>query len=86
MTNPGVYGSLFGTPIIIQPQVAILGVGAIEKRPIVVTDDDGNDSLAIRTIGYLAISFDHRLIDGAVADQFMAEVKKTLESGSFSLA
>jgi len=86
VTNPGVYGSLFGTPIIVQPQVAILGVGTIEKRPVFVEDAAGNDALAVRTMGYLALSFDHRLIDGAVADQFMAEIKKTLESGSFSLA
>jgi len=86
VTNPGVYGSLFGTPIIVQPQVAILGVGAIEKRPVVVTDPNGSDSIGIRTMGYLALSFDHRLIDGAVADQFMAKVKKTLEAGSFSLS
>jgi len=86
VTNPGGFGSLFGTPIIVQPQVAILGVGAIEKRAVVATDAEGNDSLAIRTMGYLALSFDHRLIDGAVADQFMAEVKKTLEAGNFSLA
>ena len=86
VTNPGVYGSLFGTPIIVQPQVAILGVGTIEKRPVVVTDAGGGDSLGIRTMGYLALSFDHRLIDGAVADQFMAEVKKTLEAGTFSLS
>jgi 2-oxoglutarate dehydrogenase E2 component (dihydrolipoamide succinyltransferase) len=86
VTNPGVYGSLFGTPIIVQPQVAILGVGTIEKRPVVITDSSGNDSIGIRTMGYLALSFDHRLIDGAVADQFMAEVKKTLEAGQFSLA
>ncbi len=86
VTNPGVYGSLFGTPIIVQPQVAILGVGTIEKRPVVVTDEAGGDSIGIRTTGYLALSFDHRLIDGAVADQFMAEVKKTLEAGSFSLS
>jgi len=86
VTNPGVYGSLFGTPIIVQPQVAILGVGTIEKRPVVVEDAAGNDALAVRTMGYLSLSFDHRLIDGAVADQFMAEIKKTLEAGSFSLA
>jgi len=86
VTNPGVYGSLFGTPIIVQPQVAILGVGTIEKRPVVVEDAAGNDALAVRTTGYLSLSFDHRLIDGAVADQFMAEIKKTLEAGSFSLA
>jgi 2-oxoglutarate dehydrogenase E2 component (dihydrolipoamide succinyltransferase) len=85
ITNPGVFGSLFGTPIIPQPQVAILGVGAIEKRPVVVTDDSGNDALGIRTVGYLALSFDHRLIDGADADRFLASVKKTLEKGEFDL-
>jgi 2-oxoglutarate dehydrogenase E2 component (dihydrolipoamide succinyltransferase) len=85
VTNPGVFGSLFGTPIIPQPQVAILGVGTIEKRPVVITDQLGNDALGIRTMGYLALSFDHRLIDGADADRFMASVKKTLEKGEFDL-
>jgi 2-oxoglutarate dehydrogenase E2 component (dihydrolipoamide succinyltransferase) len=85
VTNPGVFGSLFGTPIIPQPQVAILGVGTIEKRPVVVTDERGNDALGIRTSGYLALSFDHRLIDGADADKFMASLKKTLEKGEFDL-
>jgi len=85
VTNPGVFGSLFGTPIIPQPQVAILGVGTIEKRPVVVTDERGNDALGIRTCGYLALSFDHRLIDGADADKFLATVKKTLEKGEFDL-
>ncbi|MGE5275482.1 MAG: 2-oxoglutarate dehydrogenase, E2 component, dihydrolipoamide succinyltransferase, partial [Acidobacteriota bacterium] len=85
VTNPGVFGSLFGTPIIPQPQVAILGVGAIEKRPVVVTDENGSDALGIRTVGYLALSFDHRLIDGADADKFMSSVKKTLEKGEFDL-
>jgi 2-oxoglutarate dehydrogenase E2 component (dihydrolipoamide succinyltransferase) len=85
VTNPGVFGSLFGTPIIPQPQVAILGVGTIEKRPVVVTDENGADALGIRTVGYLALSFDHRLIDGADADKFMASVKKTLEAGEFEL-
>ena len=85
VTNPGVFGSLFGTPIIPQPQVAILGVGTIEKRPVVITDENGNDALGIRTMGYLALSFDHRLIDGADADRFMASVKKTLEKGEFDL-
>jgi pyruvate dehydrogenase E2 component (dihydrolipoyllysine-residue acetyltransferase) len=74
ITNPGVFGSLFGTPVINQPQLAILGVGTIERRLKVV-----EDSIAIRTMGYLAIGFDHRIIDGAVADQFMAHIKKTLE-------
>jgi 2-oxoglutarate dehydrogenase E2 component (dihydrolipoamide succinyltransferase) len=85
VTNPGVFGSLFGTPIIPQPQVAILGVGTIEKRPVVVTDERGIDALGIRTMGYLALSFDHRLIDGADADRFMARVKQILEKGEFDL-
>ncbi len=79
ITNPGVFGSLMGAPIINQPQVAILGVGAIEKRPKVITGADGEDTIAIRTCAYFSISFDHRIIDGAVADQFLAYVKKTLE-------
>ena len=85
VTNPGVFGSLFGTPIIPQPQVAILGVGTIEKRPVVVQDDAGSDALGIRTTGYLALSFDHRLVDGADADKFMASVKETLEQGEFDI-
>ncbi len=80
ITNPGVFGSLMGTPIISQPQVAILGVGAIEKRPKVITGPDGEDTIAIRTCAFFSISFDHRIIDGAVADEFLAFVKKTLES------
>jgi pyruvate dehydrogenase E2 component (dihydrolipoyllysine-residue acetyltransferase) len=80
ITNPGVFGSLMGSPIINQPQVAILGVGAIEKRPKVLTGPDGEDTIAIRTCAYFSISFDHRIIDGAVADQFLAFVKKTIES------
>jgi pyruvate dehydrogenase E2 component (dihydrolipoamide acetyltransferase) len=80
ITNPGVFGSLMGTPIINQPQVAILGVGAIEKRPKVLPGIDGEDTIAIRTCAYFSISFDHRVIDGAVADQFLAFVKKTIES------
>ena len=79
ITNPGVFGSLMGAPIINQPQVAILGVGAIEKRPKVITGADGEDTIAIRTCCYFSISFDHRIIDGAVADQFLAFVKKTVE-------
>ena len=74
ITNPGQLGAQFGMPIISQPQVAILGVGTIEKRPVVV--DDG---LAIRTMAYLTLGYDHRLIDGAVADQFMSDVKRHLE-------
>jgi 2-oxoglutarate dehydrogenase E2 component (dihydrolipoamide succinyltransferase) len=80
ITNPGVFGSLMGTPIINQPQVAILGVGAIEKRPKVLPGVDGEDTIAIRTCAYFSISFDHRVIDGATADQFLAFVKKTIES------
>jgi 2-oxoglutarate dehydrogenase E2 component (dihydrolipoamide succinyltransferase) len=80
ITNPGVFGSLMGTPIISQPQVAILGVGAIEKRPKVITGPDGEDTIAIRTCAFFSISFDHRIIDGAVADQFLAHVKKGIET------
>ena len=80
ITNPGVFGSLMGTPIINQPQVAIMGVGAIEKRPKVIAGPDGEDTIAIRTCSYFSISFDHRLIDGAVADEFLAFVKKRLET------
>ena len=78
ITNPGIFGAKFGMPIINQPQVAIMGVGGIEKKPVVVTDKDGNDSIAIRSMMHLSIGYDHRIIDGAVADQFMAEVKKFL--------
>jgi pyruvate dehydrogenase E2 component (dihydrolipoamide acetyltransferase) len=74
ITNPGVYGSLFGTAIINQPQVAILDVGVIEKRPVVV-----DDAIVIRPRAYLALGYDHRLIDGAVADQFMSFLKKRIE-------
>ena len=74
ITNPGQIGSQFGMPIINQPQVAILGVGTVEKRPVVV-----DDALAIRTMAYLTLGFDHRLVDGAVADQFMSDVKKNIE-------
>jgi 2-oxoglutarate dehydrogenase E2 component (dihydrolipoamide succinyltransferase) len=83
ITNPGVFGSLFGTPVINQPQVAILGVGAIEKRPVVMTDEDGCDTIAIRVMSYFGITYDHRLVDGADADHFMNDVKKTLESDAW---
>jgi pyruvate dehydrogenase E2 component (dihydrolipoamide acetyltransferase) len=79
ITNPGVFGTLFGMPIINQPQVAILGIGAIEKRPVVVQDAYGNDMIAIKTMSYFAITYDHRLVDGADADHFMNDVKKTLQ-------
>ncbi len=78
ITNPGVFGPLFGLPIINQPQVAIMGVGAVEKRPVVLSTPEG-DAIGIRTKAYLSLSFDHRVIDGAVADQFMARVKKNIE-------
>jgi pyruvate dehydrogenase E2 component (dihydrolipoamide acetyltransferase) len=84
ITNPGVFGSLFGTPIINQPQVAILGVGAIEKRPVVIEDEDGNDALAIKTMCYFGITYDHRLVDGADADRFMNDLKKTLEGDTWT--
>ena len=80
ITNPGVFGSLTGTPIINQPQVAILCVGAIEKRPKVITGPEGEDAIAIRTCAYLSLSFDHRIVDGADADKFMSFVKKSLEN------
>ena len=79
ITNPGVFGSYAGAPIINQPQVAILGVGAIEKRPKVVTLPDGTDTIAIRTMGLLSMSYDHRVVDGADADRFLADVKRALE-------
>ena len=78
ITNPGVFGSVIGTPIINQPQAAILCVGTIEKQPAVVTVD-GTDSLAIRTKGMLSLAFDHRIVDGADADRFMADVKRSLQ-------
>jgi len=85
ITNPGVFGGLFGTPIINQPQLAILGVGKIEKRAKVLTSPDGDDFLAIRWMAYFALSFDHRVIDGADAEKFLAYVKDQLESGEFSV-
>jgi 2-oxoglutarate dehydrogenase E2 component (dihydrolipoamide succinyltransferase) len=77
ITNFGSFGSVFATPVINQPQVAILGVGTVEKQPVVV-----DDAIAIRSICYLALTFDHRLIDGALADQFTGRVKQILESWS----
>jgi 2-oxoglutarate dehydrogenase E2 component (dihydrolipoamide succinyltransferase) len=85
ITNPGVFGGLFGTPIINQPQLAILGVGKIEKRAKVLTSSDGEDYIAIRWMGYFALSFDHRVIDGADAERFLAYIKEQLEAGEFSL-
>ena len=80
LTNPGSFGGLFGLPIITQPQVAILGIGGIKKRPVVI-----NDAIAIRSMVYVALSYDHRVVDGAVADQFLARVKQTLENFDESL-
>src|ERR1041384_3118667 len=85
ITNPGVFGGLFGTPIINQPQLAILGVGKIEKRTKVLTSADGEDYVAIRSLAYFALSFDHRIIDGADAERFLAYVKELLESGQFAI-
>ena len=82
ITNPGQFGAVFGLPIINQPNSAIMGVGGITKQPMVITDKDGNDSIAIRSVVHLTLGYDHRLIDGAVADQFMALVKKTMEGWS----
>jgi 2-oxoglutarate dehydrogenase E2 component (dihydrolipoamide succinyltransferase) len=80
ITNPGIYGPQFGTPIILQPQVAILGMGGIFKEPVVVTDEDGNDSIAVRHIIRLVLGYDHRIVDGADADQFMVAVREYLEN------
>ena len=80
ITNPGVFGSLMGTPIIPLGTSAILGLGAIEKRPKVITGADGEDTIAIRTCAYFSLSFDHRIVDGADADKFLAALKKGLES------
>ncbi len=82
VTNPGQFGAVFGLPIINQPNSAIMGVGGITKQPMVITDKDGTDSIAIRSVVHLTLGYDHRLIDGAVADQFMAQVKKNLETWS----
>jgi pyruvate dehydrogenase E2 component (dihydrolipoamide acetyltransferase) len=79
ITNPGGFGPYAGIPIINQPQVAILGVGAIEKRPKVMSLPDGTDAIAVRTMGMLTMSYDHRVVDGADADKFLADVKRTLE-------
>lgn len=84
ITNPGVFGGLFGTPIINQPQVAILCVGTIEKRPKVFTSPDGDDYIAIRNMAYFALTYDHRIVDGADAEKFLAFMKEFLESANLS--
>jgi len=85
ITNPGIFGASFGLPIINQPQVAILDLGAIVKKPVVLTDKEGNDTIAIRSMITMAIGVDHRVVDGAVADQFMMVVKSVLENWSEAL-
>jgi pyruvate/2-oxoglutarate dehydrogenase complex dihydrolipoamide acyltransferase (E2) component len=84
LTNYGIFGNTIGTPIIHQPQVAILGVGAIKKRPVVVTDAGGNDSIAIRSLVFLTLAFDHRIVDGAMGGQFLEQVISNLEQYDFS--
>ncbi|MEN9692897.1 MAG: hypothetical protein RLZZ330_541 [Actinomycetota bacterium] len=85
LTNTGSRGALFDTPIINQPQVAILGLGAIVKRPVVVTDSDGRDSIAVRHMVYLSLTYDHRLVDGADAARYLVALKQRLESGVFDI-
>src|SRR5687767_256593 len=85
ITNPGVFGGLFGTPIINQPQVAILCVGTIEKRPKVFTSPEGDDYIAIRHMAYFALTYDHRIVDGADAERFLSYMKEFLENGSFGI-
>ncbi len=85
ITNPGVFGGLFGTPIINQPQVAILCVGTIEKRPKVITTAEGDDVIAIRSMAYFALTYDHRVVDGADAEKFLSFLKGYLETAQFNL-
>jgi 2-oxoglutarate dehydrogenase E2 component (dihydrolipoamide succinyltransferase) len=85
ITNPGVFGGLFGTPIINQPQVAILCVGTIEKRPKVLTTPDGDDYIAIRSMAYFALTYDHRIVDGSDAEKFLSFMKQYLETTQFAL-
>ncbi len=85
ITNPGVFGGLFGTPIINQPQVAILCVGTIEKRPKVLTTPDGDDYVAIRSMAYFALTYDHRIVDGADGERFLSFMKDYLENTQFSV-
>ncbi|CAN5468626.1 hypothetical protein BH24GEM3_BH24GEM3_23310 [soil metagenome] len=80
ITNPGIFGTVIGFPIVNQPQVAIMGVGAVEKRPVVITDEYGNDAIVPRKRGFISLGYDHRLVNGADADQFLARVKQIMES------
>jgi len=86
ITNYGVFGNIIGIPIINQPQAAILGVGAVKKRPVVITDAEGSDSIAIRSMVYLTLSFDHRILDGAIGGQFISKVVSNLEQYDFTKA
>ena len=83
ITNTGSRGALFDTPIINQPQVGILGTGAVVKRPVVVRGEDGGETIAIRSMVYLALSYDHRIVDGADAARFLSTMKQRLEEGAF---
>jgi 2-oxoglutarate dehydrogenase E2 component (dihydrolipoamide succinyltransferase) len=83
LTNTGSRGALFDTPILNQPQVGMLGTGAVVKRPVVVADEAGGDTIAIRSMVYLALSYDHRLVDGADAARFLTTIKHRLEEGAF---
>ena len=83
LTNTGSRGALFDTPVVFLPQSAILGTGIVAKRPAVVKDTDGNEGIAIRSLVYLALSYDHRIIDGADASRYLMDVKARLEDGSF---
>ncbi|MGA7242673.1 MAG: 2-oxoglutarate dehydrogenase, E2 component, dihydrolipoamide succinyltransferase [Terracidiphilus sp.] len=86
LTNPGIFGDEFGMPIINQPEAAILAIGALKKEPVVLTDAEGNDTIAIRSMQYYCLGFDHRLIDGADAGKFMSEFKRTLETWDRAIA
>ncbi len=79
LTNSGVFGGEFGTPILNQPESAILAIGGLRKEPVVLTDAEGNDAIAIRSMQHFCLGFDHRLIDGAEAGKFMSEIKRVLE-------
>src|SRR6185369_10643534 len=83
LTNTGSRGALFDTPIINQPQVGILGTGSVVKRPVVVSDDNFGETIAIRSMIYLALSYDHRIVDGADAARFLTTIKQRLETGNF---
>jgi 2-oxoglutarate dehydrogenase E2 component (dihydrolipoamide succinyltransferase) len=86
LTNTGSRGALFDTPIINQPQVGILGTGAVVKRPVVISDEDLGETIAVRSMIYLALSYDHRVVDGADAARFLTTMKQRLEAGAFEKA